>query len=156
MPVPADAIVLVLDSGASTVAWARDVLPSAEVDAALGRGLVATANSVGGDAGADGAVGSAMPSRSSEPTAPPPNPRVFDVLRSAAMRLVATRFCYFSKQDRMGALVLLACEEPGILVAILFVDTVRWQLIVSLALTGGLVWEVFCGWSWFSWTPLPW
>ncbi|GAB0492574.1 hypothetical protein MMPV_003842 [Pyropia vietnamensis] len=99
MPTPADAIVLLLDAGASTVAWARDVLPAAEVDAALGGGLAAAANGVG-------AMGTPVLPRPADSTAPPPNPRVFDVLRSAAMRLVATRFCYYSKQDRMGLVVM--------------------------------------------------
>lgn len=83
------------------------MLPAAEIDAALGRGLAATANGNGGDPG-----GGAAPPRPAGSTAPPPNPRVFDVLRSASMRLVATRFCYFSKQDRMGALASAACEDP--------------------------------------------
>lgn len=128
MPSPADAIVLLLDAGASTVAWARDVLPSAEVDAALGSGLVAAANGGGGDVGGDGAEGSAAPPRPADSTAPPPNPRVFDVLRSAAMRLVATRFCYFSKQDRMGALFSPTSRSSGFPFVTSTVATSSWQL----------------------------
>lgn len=101
---PPEAIVLILDAGASTVAWARDALPPAEVGAALGGAPAAAATSDDGDNGGEGGGAAAAHRRSADPMAGPANPRVFEILRSAAMRLVATRFCYCSKQDRLGAL----------------------------------------------------
>jgi len=112
MPTMRDAIILLLDAGETTVAWARDALPPAEVDAVLGRPAADGGGDGGGGTGdgggesddGDGDGGGGQESAAAaESAGPPPNPRVFDVLRAAATRVVATRFCYFSKQDRLGA-----------------------------------------------------